>query len=366
MSDLNGGNRINPLYSFASLAEAIKHPVQTVQRLFNWDVEEVGLFTMKQNIVEVDGQRQNHGPVPQVTHITNNEYVPVSGYKAIVRSGGIPGDEILHVAPNSYQIISNAQFEDVVADYLKQGCEYVRHGTFNNGRQIYVQLKCPGMLKPFLIGGTDAVDALMTIVSSHNGTLAYKNLLNMGRLFCNNQLAMLSRTPGASFVIKHTKSATKRIEDVQAQISAMGKLARQTVESFELLNATPISRWENEQFFADLFGMKKEIRISTINGKEVPSPEPVYSGKALNMLEALHEAYSHELQRDLGNTAWRLLNSVTYYVDHSPHIRDSRREKGYHMTGNGATIKYRAYTRLLTQAQSNGHSQGWEPSGLIQ
>jgi len=188
----------------------------------------------------------------------------------------------------------------------------------------------------------------------------------MGRLFCNNQLAMLSRMPGASFVIKHTKSATKRIEDVQAQISAMGKLARQAVESFELLNATPISRWENEQFFADLFGMKKEIRISTINGKEVPSPEPVYSGKALNMLEALHEAYSHELQRDLGNTAWRLLNSVTYYVDHSPHIRDSRREKGYHMTGNGATIKYRAYTRLLTQAQSNGHSQGWEPSGITQ
>ncbi len=307
MSDLNGGNRINPIYSFASLAEVIKRPLETVKRWFQWDVEEVDLALLTDAIV------------------------PVKGYKAIVRSGGAKGDEVLHIAPSSYQIITNSQFEDIIADYEKIGCTYIEHGEFNNGRQLWCQLES-NELAPWLVGGVDQG----------------------------------SRARGDGFVIKHTKSAQNRIDDARAQIRAIGELSRRAVESFQLLNATPIAVHENEQFFADLFGFKKAIRFSRVNGVKVPSPEPVYSGRAINTLSKLEDAYSHELQRELGNTAWRLLNAVTYYVDHSPHIRESRREKGYHMTGTGAMTKYRAYKLLMAKAQSNGHAHSWQPSGIIQ
>ena len=343
----------NPMSSLSGLdylMNILQTPVQAVKRLFDWDVEPERLFRLDSG---------------------TNEYVPIADYKAIVRSNktiaGISVDEspVLHVAPNSYQIISNAQFEDIISDYEKIGCSYIDHGEFNNGRQLWCQLES-NELAPWLVGDTDQGKTRITLVTSHNGTLALKMLLMMERVFCANQLPMLSRARGNGFIIKHTKTACNRIEDAKAQIRAIGELSRLAVESFQLLNATPIKRWENEQFFADLFGFKKAIRISRENGVEVPSTEPVYSGKALKTLTMLQSAYSHELQRELGNTAWRLLNAVTYYVDHSPHIRESRREKGYHMTGTGAMTKYRAYRLLMTKAQSNGHSHSWQPSGIIQ
>ena len=343
----------NPMSSLGGLdylMNILQTPVQAVKRLFDWDVEPERLFRLDSG---------------------TNEYVPIADYKAIVRSNktiaGISVDEspVLHVAPNSYQIISNAQFEDIISDYEKIGCSYIDHGEFNNGRQLWCQLES-NELAPWLVGDTDQGKTRITLVTSHNGSLALKMLLMMERVFCANQLPMLSRARGNGFIIKHTKTACNRIEDAKAQIRAIGELSRLAVESFQLLNATPIKRWENEQFFADLFGFKKAIRISRENGVEVPSTEPVYSGKALKTLVMLKSAYSHELQRELGNTAWRLLNAVTYYVDHSPHIRESRREKGYHMTGTGAMTKYRAYQLLMAKAQSNGHSHNWQPSGITQ
>ena len=357
---------------FSTLMNVLAHPVETIKvgiqnlpRFFHWDVEEVGLFTMEPKIVEVDDQRPSYLTEPQMTHVTKNEYVPVSGYKAIVRSGGTKGDQVLHVAPSSYQIISNSQFEDIIADYENIGCTYIKHGEFNNGRQLWCQLES-NELAPWLVGGVDEGKTKVTLVTSHNGTLALKMLLMLERVNCANQLPMLSRARGDGFIIKHTKSADSRICDARKQIKAIGELSRLAVESFQQLNATLIAVHENEQFFADLFGFKKAIRFSRVNGVDVPSPEPVYSGKALNTLSMLENAYSHELQRELGNTAWRLLNAVTYYVDHSPHIRESRREKGYHMTGTGAMTKYRAYQLLMAKAQSNGHSHNWQPSGITQ
>ena len=343
----------NPMSSLGGLdylMNILQTPVQAVKRLFDWDVEPERLFRLDSG---------------------TNEYVPIADYKAIVRSNktiaGISVDEspVLHVAPNSYQIISNAQFEDIISDYEKIGCSYIDHGEFNNGRQLWCQLES-NELAPWLVGDTDQGKTRITLVTSHNGSLALKMLLMMERVFCANQLPMLSRARGNGFIIKHTKTACNRIEDAKAQIRAIGELSRLAVESFQLLNATPIKRWENEQFFADLFGFKKAIRISRENGVEVPSTEPVYSGKALKTLVMLKSAYSHELQRELGNTAWRLLNAVTYYVDHSPHIRESRREKGYHMTGTGAMTKYRAYRLLMAKAQTNGHAHSWQPSGITQ
>ena len=337
-------------FGFHNMMDILRHPVQTLRRWFHWEVEEEGLFRLDGN---------------------TNEYLPITGYKAIVRSSktvagiSIGDSPVLHVAPSSYQIISNSQFEDIIADYENIGCTYIKHGEFNNGRQLWCQLES-NELAPWLVGGVDEGKTKVTLVTSHNGTLALKMLLMLERVNCANQLPMLSRARGDGFIIKHTKSADSRICDARKQIKAIGELSRLAVESFQQLNATPIAVHENEQFFADLFGFKKAIRYSRVNGVDVPSPEPVYSGKALNTLSMLENAYSHELQRELGNTAWRLLNAVTYYVDHSPHIRESRREKGYHMTGTGAMTKYRAYQLLMTKAQSNGHSHNWQPSGIIQ
>ena len=79
---------------FSTLMNVLAHPVETIKvgiqnlpRFFHWDVEEVGLFTMEPKIVEVDDQRPSYLTEPQMTHVTKNEYVPVSGYKAIVRPG---------------------------------------------------------------------------------------------------------------------------------------------------------------------------------------------------------------------------------------------------------------------------------------
>jgi hypothetical protein len=349
----------NPMSSLGGLdllMNVLQTPVQAVTRLFDWDVEERDLFTKYQYSSTMDSDEYGY----------SEHYGQVSGYKAITRSGGDPNDQVLHVAPISYQIISNAQFEDIIADYEKIGCSYIDHGEFNNGRQLWCQLES-NELAPWLVGDTDQGKTRITLVTSHNGSLALKVLLMMERVFCANQLPFFSKAKNVGFVIKHTKSAESRISLARQQISAIGDLARQAVESFQLLNATPINVRENEAFFSGLFGMKKEIRFSQIDGITVPSAIPEYSGKAVNMLNALGDAYSHDLQSDLGNNAWRLLNAVTYYVDHSPHIREGRRNKGYSMTGAGAMIKHRAYTKLIERAKIGGSIiSGWQPSGLIQ
>ena len=331
--------------SFDGLPEFIKHPIQTVKRLFDWDVVEQDLTTF--------------GP---------HAYGDVKGYKAIVRSGGDPADRILHVAPKSYQVITNAQFEEIADDYINIGCKHVAHGTFNNGRQLWIQLQCPEMLKQWMVGGMDKVKAYLTLFTSHDTSLLLKGLLMMLRPFCQNQFTMIRGAQDTGFSIKHTKSAESRICDAREQIATLGDLARQTVESFDLLNATPININENRQFFIDLFEMKKAIRHSMVNGEKLPSFQPEYSGKALNTLKALENAYQHPVQSNLGHNAWRLLNAVTYYVDHSDHISKNRRDKGYHIlpTGGGTKLKFKAYKKLLDKARYDSViNADWQPSGVI-
>ena len=346
-------NHINPLYSFASMAEFIREPVKTIGRWFHWDVVERPVI-----VGNDDDESTYTNGAPNV--------ITAPKYKAIVRTNGnSTEDKLLHIAPSSYEVITNSQFEDIIADYEQIGCEYIEHGTFNDGRQLWCQLESK-LLAPWLVGGVDEGKTKVTLLTSHNGTLALKMVLIMERMFCQNQLPMLTRASDVGFVIKHTASAKDKISIARKQIHAIGALAHRAVESFRLLNVTPINQSDNEKFFAELFGLKKEIRITMVNGVEVPSREPEYSGKALKMLEALEDAYRSPLQSDLSHNAWRLLNAITYYVDHHPHIRESRREKGYAMIGAGAHKKRQAYDKLMTLALVNKPGNGWEPSGLIQ
>jgi len=316
-----------------------------LQPLFDWDVVEQELTTF--------------GP---------HAYGDVKRWKVIARSGGDPANRILHVAPKSYQIITNAQFEEIAGDYINIGCEYVDHGVFNNGRQLWIQLEYPAMLKPWLVGGEDEVKTYLTLFTSHDASMVLKVLLMMVRPFCQNQFTMIRSAQDAGFSIKHTKSAENRICNAREQIAVIGDLARQTVESFDLLNATRINISENRKFFIELFEMKKEIRYTRRNGERIPSLQPEYSGKALNTLDALNDAYNDPVQSNLGHNAWRLLNTITYYVDHGEHISESRREKGYHMlpTGGGTKLKFKAYKKLLDKARYDSIiNADWQPSGVI-
>jgi hypothetical protein len=134
-------------FGFHSMMDILRHPVQTLRRWFHWEVEEERLFRLDSN---------------------TNEYVPITGYKAIVRSSktvagiSIGDSPVLHVAPSSYQIISNSQFEDIIADYENIGCTYLKHGEFNSGRQLWCQLES-NELAPWLVGDTDQGKTRITL-----------------------------------------------------------------------------------------------------------------------------------------------------------------------------------------------------------
>ena len=350
MNDLIHNANIGVVDAF--LNSLPEKPIEVVEPLFSWDIMESEAYF---------GNPLGYQGI-------DSAYKLASGWKCLTRvnnEGSIDSEfgEIYH--KKSYETISNAMLEDIVSDYLAVGCNVEHVGEFKGGRIVYVQLRSD-QLGSRLIGGHDENKGLITLMNSHDGSFAFTVKLDLFRIFCSNQFSAIGKAK-SNCIIRHTKSANTKLDDLRNEINNLSETYNRIMLNIDLLNNVRITDVSSLLYDGrTAYNLRRDFFIELLQVKEQPVKEtrsfnrfnPLtvktkldYTTRAKNRLNALERAYNHEKQSTLGDNLWRLLNAVTFHVDHDRvSANDNQRSKGYSMVGKGSELKQRAYKLLLWKA----------------
>lgn len=363
MNDLIHNANIGVVDAF--LNSVPKEPIEAIESLFSWDIMETEAYFGNPLFSEDTNGILDLSLIDRVEKYDGDTYFRQSGdWKCLTRvnnEGSIDSEfgQIFH--KKSYETISNAMLEDIVSDYLAVGCNVEHVGEFKGGRIVYVQLSSD-QLGSRLIGGHDENKGLITLMNSHDGSFAFTVKLDLFRIFCSNQFSAIKKAR-SNCIIRHTKSANIKLDELRTEINSLSETYNRIMLNIDLLNNVPIGH--DSKFFGDL-NFRRDFFIELLQVKKQPVKEersfsrfnPLtvktemdYTTRAKNRLNALERAYNHQKQSTLGHNLWRLLNAVTFHVDHDRLCaNENQRSKGYSMVGKGAELKQRAYKLLLEKA----------------
>lgn len=363
MNDLIHNANIGVVDAF--LNSVPKEPIEAIESLFSWDIMETEAYFGNPLFSEDTNGILDLSLIDRVEKYDGDTYFRQSGdWKCLTRvnnEGSIDSEfgQIFH--KKSYETISNAMLEDIVSDYLAVGCNVEHVGEFKGGRIVYVQLSSD-QLGSRLIGGHDENKGLITLMNSHDGSFAFTVKLDLFRIFCSNQFSAIKKAR-SNCIIRHTKSANIKLDELRTEINNLSETYNRIMLNIDLLNNVPIGH--DSKFFGDL-NFRRDFFIELLQVKKQPVKEersfsrfnPLtvktemdYTTRAKNRLNALERAYNHQKQSTLGHNLWRLLNAVTFHVDHDRLCaNENQRSKGYSMVGKGAELKQRAYKLLLEKA----------------
>ena len=353
MNDLIHNANIGVVDAF--LNSVPKEPIEVKESLFSWDIMESEAYF-------------GNPLFSKGAYGIPSAYRLASGWKCLTRVNSDASidsgfGEIFH--KKSYETISNAMLEDIVSDYLAVGCNVEHVGEFKGGRIVYVQLSSD-QLGSRLIGGHDENKGLITLINSHDGSFAFTVKLDLFRIFCSNQFSAIKKAK-SNCIIRHTKSANIKLDELRNEINNLSETYNRIMLNIDLLNNVMVTDVSSllydgrtaynlrRDFFIELLQVKKQSvkenrSFSRFNPLTVKT-EMEYTTRAKNRLNALEEAYNHQKQSTLGHNLWRLLNAVTFHVDHDRLCaNENQRSKGYSMVGKGADLKQRAYKLLLEKA----------------
>jgi phage/plasmid-like protein (TIGR03299 family) len=215
-----------------------------------------------------------------------------------VRESGITP---LGVVKQAYQVVDEAQafaFIDNIVDADEAIVSSA--GLLDGGRRAFCCLKLPTNV---LVGGVDAVDMYLFIVTSHDGSLATTGAVTPIRVVCQNTVTAGLRAAVSGFKIRHTSNALGRIAQAR--------------EALEISYAT-VDEWQAE--VENLVNVKVDKKKYEAMVKVMfPAPAKDAAKQALtaheNTWETLMGLWGADTQSDIKNTAWGAYNAFVEYGD---------------------------------------------------
>jgi phage/plasmid-like protein (TIGR03299 family) len=284
----------------------------------DWTVETVPVFATQ--LDATDG--------PQATM--------VDGYRAVVRTSD---RSALGIVGERYQLIQNvnafAFFDAVVGE---SQAIYHTAGSLDSGRKVWMLAKLPGEIR---VAGDDVTEKHLLLCNSHDGSSALRMFFTSVRVVCQNTLNIAMRAgQGDGFTIRHTASATARIEQARHAL----ELANDSFDDFaaeaEMLGA---SRYTDDQ----MWRLTEVLFPTTLD-----APSTRIKKNREKLVDLFENGRAHEPIR---GTAWAALQAVTEYVDHhrgtrsaTPALRAEARLTSAWF-GSGAQMKQRAFTTIRHQ-----------------
>lgn len=276
---------------------------------------------------------------------TSLDNVAVPNHRAIVR---LSDEKVLDVVGSVYQVIQNKEALAFVKDFVESGDAHIETiGSLRGGQYVW----CLASLnKSFTIGRDDEVRAYLLILIPHKQGASIVFKFTNVRVVCNNTLQLAMKEGGYEYRVQHNKQYRDRLIDAPRVLG----LSRSAMDKFEeTANALHDKHLEDDQILGiltDLFDPKgiieKAVRDKGINtvltpflniDLEVPDAPRRYK----KVVDAYFRAPGNEQ-----NTAWGVLNAVTYNVDHEARgSRDNRLTSAW--LGGGAQLKTRALDLLV-------------------
>lgn len=227
-------------------------------------------------------------------------------------------------------------YRDLVEDI---GFEIETAGALQDGKRVWAMARV-GM--DFFIPGAqqDIMEMYMLLTTGYDIGQATWAFFTSKRVVCMNTLRMAikegERQIWPIVRVPHTKSFDHNQVKAQLGLNNLSVNVDQFRLSIGQLAQTPISKKQAIEFFMDVMGYEKDedpTKVSTIT----------------SLLSIYDNAPGQQL-RTTKDTAWGLVNAVTYFTDHERRARNADSRLNSAWFGASAKLKEQAWAQALALA----------------
>lgn len=239
----------------------------------------------------------------------------------------------LGIVSDKYKVVQPKEVLEFFRDLTELGGGFRMEtaGSLFSGQRIWGLARHTG--EQALPGG-DVIKPYLLLATSMDGTLATHASFTTVRVVCNNTLQMAVHNK-AEDRVRVTHNAQFNEAKVKAQLGLIDNRYTAFMELAERLSKQKVSPSIAQPFYAEVFNdAYRELE-----------PKDKEAAHELPIVQAATEAFLTAPGQDTlsaQNTAWGLINGLTYYLDHARSTRTDDSRLQYAWFGKGKELKYRA------------------------
>lgn len=246
-----------------------------------------------------------------------NEYT-FEGRQVIYRSD--TGAGLGLTSDNRYNIVQPKDVMEFFADFLADNKLSIETaGAVRGGRIIWCLAKL-GKDFSYLLPGKDAIDGYVRLQTSFDTTRATDLVATRIRQVCANTMRLVD-ADADSDGYRTTHSLRFDPKPLQAAFGLLGEQHKVTAQFYNELVKRKVSDEEAAKFYGDLLS----IDIADL-GKTDKDGKKIIHGRTENILRDMAACFKNApgaASKAANGTAFGLLESITYYVDHKSNVRDT-------------------------------------------
>ena len=274
--------------------------------------------------------------------------IPLPSHKALIRSDI---GTVLGVVGKDYKVVQPADvlgfFRDIA--FASDGAYKMETaGCLFDGRRIWALAKTQNEIK---IGDTDIIKPYLLLGTGFDGKISTFASYTAVRVVCHNTLSMAVGINCTNADVRITHSQDFNENEVKRALGLIEAAETDTLAAFaetaNILAGRPVNDTETFQYFAGLYGPKREPgqSVESLRISDFTNSQKRNINELLNLFK---QGPGSQLESARG-TSWGLVNSVTHFEDWK-RGKDAQRRLQSAGFGAGANRKKHAVVEALALA----------------
>lgn len=275
-----------------------------------------------------------------VCYLYKNKIREVPDRQVLIRSdNGAP----LSIVSDSYCIVQPKEVVEFYRDLVAGSAFSLETaGALDEGRKVWGLARSNISRK--ILNTRDSINAFLLLASSSDKSLATTVAFTSVRVVCNNTLDFaMEEIKGQSskkcLKIDHNQHFDWK--EVKHKLGLIDNAWDSFINKVEILATKKVNEKDKDRFFESLF----------LNGKK---DDEKLSKNAIIEIQNLKSAFVNAPGQNLStakDTAWGLVNTVTYYVDHKRKSNNQGARLDSAWFGSGALLKNKAWETAMNMFQ---------------
>ncbi len=276
--------------------------------------------------------------VPEKYSIVKNDMEKMSVRDITSHFANVRNDtyDPLGVVGGRYTILQNHEAFDFLDSLVQQEqIKYEAAGALKGGAIVWMLAR---MKKEFYVTDDDMIKNYMLLVNGHNGLQTALIQPTNVRVVCWNTLQAALDEKTNVFKIRHTKSIKEKVEEARIALNFAYEKTDKLNNILKNLSGKSVSKTDVDIFLEKMFPMNVK--------DDSPRSEAIKQRikEHRKRVEIIFDSHPTIKTQAANGTAYGLLNSYTYYLDHDIH---------YIKKGSISSDEYRFNTSLIGKGAEN-------------
>jgi phage/plasmid-like protein (TIGR03299 family) len=256
--------------------------------------------------------------------------------RALVRSDT---EHPLAIVGDNYKVVQPQEVIEFFRTLVCQaGFEMETAGALAGGKRVWALARTG---RDFRVrgDGADTLNAYLLLATSYDAKFATTAQFTSVRVVCNNTLSFAFREGAGAdekrvFRVPHFRSFVP--EEVKARFGLIDDSWSRFTNDVDVLSQTPVTKKQAVEYFMELMGYGLDDEQETL--------ENTYTVRKLLHSYETAPGQSMPTAKD---TAWGLVNAVSYFTDHARRARNQSSRVDSAWFGASARLKEKAFAQAL-------------------